>query len=120
VQTNWDCLLDAQRFCKNNSGSNFESSHSVKTVTRVEFSQRNSIRVRVIKNRDSSRVTLSLTTGHQQRNLRDINGKLDIIPPLSGTICMLFLSVFMVWYGLFMPLHESNHEITRMQQGEMQ
>ena len=64
VQTNWVCLSGTQRFCKNDSDSShwfwLESSHSVKNVTRVEssqqFSQRDSSRVRVTKNRDSSRV----------------------------------------------------------------
>jgi len=64
------CPSGAQRFCKNDSDSSywlwFESSHSVKNVARVDsshhFSQCNSSRVRVIQNRDSIRVTLSLHT----------------------------------------------------------
>ena len=68
MQTNWGCRSEALRFCKNASGSSleslivtwFESSHYVKNVTRFEsshhLSQRDSSRVRVTKNRDSSRV----------------------------------------------------------------
>jgi len=54
VQTNWVCPPGTQRFCKSDSDSSLESL----TVTRVEsshyFSQRDSSRVRVTKNRDSS------------------------------------------------------------------
>jgi len=68
VQTNWVCPSETQRFCEVDSDSSLvlltvarvESSHSVKNVTRFEschhFSQRDSDRVRVTKNRDSSRV----------------------------------------------------------------
>jgi len=66
VQTNWVCPSRTQRFCKNDSDSSLESStvtrvkHSVKNVTRLEsshhFSHRDSSRVQVTKNRDSSRV----------------------------------------------------------------
>ena len=64
VQTNWVCPSGTQRFSKNDSDSShwlwLESSHSVKNVTRAESShyciQRDSSRVRVTKNRDSSRV----------------------------------------------------------------
>jgi len=66
VQTNWVCPSEAQRFCKNDSDPSLESlivtrvesTHSVKIVTRFEwrhlFFQRDSSRVRVTKNRDSS------------------------------------------------------------------
>jgi len=68
MQTKWVCPSGSQRFCKNDTDSSLESlivtrvdsSHSVKNVTRVELSsnffQHDSCRVRVTKNRDSSRV----------------------------------------------------------------
>ena len=68
MQTSWICPSEVQRFCKNNSDSSLESlivarvksSHSVKNLTRVDLSrhrsQSDSSRVRVTKNRDSSRI----------------------------------------------------------------
>jgi len=65
VQTNWVCPSGTQRFGKmtltlvSSHWLWLDSSHSVKNVTRVEsrhhFSQRDSSRIRVTKNRHSSR-----------------------------------------------------------------
>jgi len=74
VQTNWVCPLGTQRYCKNDSDSSLESL----TVTRVESfcEKRDSSRVRVTTNHDSTRVesltrvTLSLLTNTKKNSVK--------------------------------------------------
>jgi len=101
VQTNWVCPSGTQRFSKNDSDSShwlwLESSHSVKNVTRAESShyciQRDSSRVRVTKNRDSSRV---IDLSHA------ITGDGDLF--LLLTFCQNYLLVLSICSATARPL----------------